>query len=284
MSEQGMTELDIVEVTSTSLDGDGFIGAQPDWMGDSTASGSEAQVHHPLGFIAMPLDPTKDKVAPTALRMYEGGTPHLLFLIDPRQMAALPNWKPGDSAQYSPSGKGNYFRAKYDGTCSIRVLDSSGRDVFYTVNTSGANGLGFTESAPWGSRLFNETGWHLQTQWGACVDVGGYSDGGPLSQLGMKSSFKVRADSVSLAGASVKLGSGEGHTPVAMAQPVLALLSDFVTALQALSKSLQTFIPGSGGASFDPTGLVQVTEAIQVLSAAVSATPNSVSSTTTNAL
>lgn len=288
-----LTDWDIVEVTTSSVDENGYPEAQADWIGDSTASGATAIVHHPLGVISVPLSATTDTAgnnttvqAATALKSYEGGRVHMIYLMDPRVMGGFPNWQPGDGALYSPSGKGNYFRAKYDGSCSIRALDVNGQDIFYTVNTSGAPGVGFgfVESAPWGTRTFDASGFHVKTQWGACLDLGGYDDGGPLSQLGMTTTANVRAASISLEGASVKLGSGTGHTPVALVNPLLSVLGDVVTALKAVSQTIQDFIPGSGGASFVPTDLAALTAAIEALSTAVSAQPNPIASLTTNSM
>lgn len=250
---EGFSDIDIAQVSGSSFDLDGFLTVAFDWLGDD-AGVTPGEGWHPLGFIGVPMDPmrgaspdggvtpgTIDQAA-NALKLWEGGRVHAMPLTDPRAMANLPNWAKGDAAMYAPSGYGNFMRSRADGRLELSTRTSDGNDLDVYVLISPDKTVGYCYSSPWGTQRHDQTGWHLTTQWGAAVDVGGWSDGGPLEQAGLKSAMKVRADSISLSGAIVKLGSGTGHEPVAVATTLAPVLGQIVTQVQALTSAVEGLI------------------------------------------
>lgn len=267
-----ISNIDIVVAHSSTVDDDGFVGITCDWIGDDPGV-EEPEAYHPLGFVAVPMDADLDPTGTivvngcTVLRFDEADRVYTMALTDPRAMKNLPNWNKGDGAMYAPSGYGNFIRCSYDGTLQAKTADANGLDIYLTISPDWSSGRTFY--APWGTEKFDQTGWHLRTQWGAAVDVGGFSDGGPLAALGMTSSFKVRAAMASLEAQVVKLGPGSGQTPVALAAPLAQLISSVIGAVQIIIDAANDIAQGAAAATpTTPANTVMIAKGTAALASA----------------
>ena len=125
-------------------------------------------------------------------------------------------------AVLSPKSGAARVVVRTDGTISLLTSDdntATGNAVVFTVSSTK---LAFT--APWGSFVFDATGFHLKTAAGPRIDMGGMNIPGIPSAISgpLTGYFTVTSPMVTLKAGSVYAGLGPMYQP-AVAAPVLPL-------------------------------------------------------------
>lgn len=218
--------MDIGHLGKSVYEEDGTLQAAVDLFGED-ASCAPGIAYHPYGFLGRPKDPDTDPKSgaitngPRTLYYFEGSTLHTMPLDDPRVTRNLQRLQKGSSMQYS-SGQ------------SRVVCDQNGAVTLYTTDNNGPSGksvyfrISPTEMrfvSPWGSMVFDATGFHVRDQSGARIDLGAI--GGipsPLSQIANYAT--ISAAQVNVVGSLVNLGPKGAKLPIAacpLAPPGLPL-------------------------------------------------------------
>lgn len=261
----GVLGFDIGVATLTTHDGDDFPGIQIDAYGEGLSGTVDYEHHSPYGLMSRPLDPDTDAAgnpspagACTVLFAKEGGRGHAWALNDPRVIPKIPKLQKGETVIYA--GIGQFVRLDKDGAISLFTTDdgtTDGKSVYLQV---ARDALRFF--SPWGTIVFDKTGFHLRTYSGGRIDLGGIG-GVPL----VSSYATIQAQCVNIEGGMVAIGAQGATTPLALAQPV-------IDAITALATAVAAGVTVSGG-SFNPASAA----AIKTAAAAITACLASSSST-----
>lgn len=265
--------LDLAVATLSAYDDDDFPGVQHDAFGKGGTPPYEQ--HSPHGFLSRPLDPDLDakgqpKLGCQVLIGMEGGRGHAWLSHDPRVIPKLPRLLKGESMVYGPAG--NFIRCHADGTHTQFTTDKGGDASGQSVYSQTAPDK-FLKVAPWGVERFDASGWHVLTHSGARIDCGGI--GGlpaPLDAIGAY--FSVSAPMVRFDCASAVFG-GDAAIPLTKADPLIAILTDIVTALAQIVAIAGTPGTGSSPISANPT-LTADMVALNALMASAKATLSSI--------
>jgi hypothetical protein len=269
-------------VTLSEIDDSGFIGIQFDAFGEQDSGMPTIELHHQLGFLSRPPDPTVGADGEIAfganvLIAEDGEERHAWLAADPRLIPKLPSLQPGDALMYGSAG--NFVRCHADGRVSLFTTDDgtvNGKTVAFQVMPDG-----FLMSGPWGSLKFDASGFHVQHISGAEIHAGAI--GGlppPLDQLG--SYVKLHAALMQTEASIVT--SGDATTPgdaLTKSTPLLAALASLATAATDLATMLPTLVSG-GGPVTAPT-LVATAAAFTALASAIGAATPLIPSTSTAA-
>lgn len=271
--------LDIVNITSTYQDPDGFL------VGTYDADGDKGSPAHPIrhvgGVVHRPLDPVIDPASGqpdpskscSALLYYQGGQGHLIPLDDVRSVAQLPAVLPGE--RMFGSDFGSFTRWHADGSIDDSTTTAGGAGNGQSVYSRVAPD-NFERNAPWGRERFDATGYLLAPQGGALF-MGGYA-GGILPNAG--SYWRLAADMIEINGGAVTIGpTGAVGQPVAQAPALVAILGSIATALQAINTAIATFVPGSA-ATFVPTQVASVISAVAAAQSAIGGALQAISTQT----
>lgn len=165
------------------------------------------------GFASRPSKPTAGKAAAQALIIRQGSHNDIAFASqDTRSLETYGNLKEGETCVYGPGDDGNSqgrVLIKDDGSVTLYTTDNNtptGNMVMLRISPSG--GLEFTSQ--WGSMVFDQTGFHVKTQAGPRLDMGGIALPGVPSQVtGAFAGYaKLTAPTVALEGANTVLGMG----------------------------------------------------------------------------
>jgi hypothetical protein len=279
-----MVQLDLQNITGTSVDADGYPQAQHNEDGEQ--GGPALQVVGPLGFISMPLDPVMDNdgVEPDpaqsamSLRMTQGSRGFSFPLMDPREIALIPLPLPGERLWHSAFG--SFVRHHADGSVSIATTDAGGAPTDSSGNQAQSIALRLTPTGrecfgPFGRENFDAMSWRLTHAGGTRVAFGAVSGlPGPMS--GGQSYARIEAGIIELNGQAVSIGPGDSpHQTVAWALPLVTILQQIGTTMEAIVVAMGTITTASPGAA----AATSVTPLIVSLQAALAAALETISTT-----
>lgn len=259
---------DIRSVTGTEYDGDDVLHVQFDTYGPNSTCPA-VELHHNFGFQSRAADPDADGRGCQVHTAYEGDRQHAWLSHDGRVLSRLPPIKKGESRQYGYAG--NFVRCHDTGAISMYTTDAGGDPSGQSVYAQVAPDK-FVRTAPWGTERYDAGGWRLSTHTGARIAVGGV--GGlpsPLDSMGSYFSVECALVTISCKSASF----GDGAVPLAKADPLIAILTDIVTALAQVVALAGTPGTGSTAISADP-GLTADMAALSALMASAKVTLSSI--------
>lgn len=235
-------QYDFATSATSSYDADGFLTVGVDNYGD--AGSSPAELHHPFGFLSRPLDPQVDANGnPTlgcTLKVWdEGSRKHAMALADCTVTPNLAQCGKGDSMQYCAS---NAFikctgAGVNKGRIAIGTSDTNGSDMGILVSPVPTDGI--QQFGAFGLCAFNTTGWHLKTQAGSRIDVGGiYGIQGPAASYGRYIRFTTAK--CEILASTIDLGNkgAASRQPVALAQTLQLALTAIGSALAGIQEAV----------------------------------------------
>lgn len=254
-----MLAFDLQNVVGISIDSDGYPQAQHNEDGEQ--GGPPLPILGPLGFISVPLEPEMDSQSNTepvaakscvALRLTQGSRGYSLPLYDPREIAFIPNLVAGDRIWHG--AKGTFVRHMADGTIATATTTAGGPpkedngDAAQAVVSMVAPD-GHTDFGPWGRQVFDQMSWRMTHAGGARVAFGAIS-GLPGPMGGSQSFARIEAKIIELNGQAVSIGpGGSPHQPVAWAMPLVTILQNMVTTMEAMVVAMGTITTVSPGAA-----------------------------------
>lgn len=193
------------KVTGTILANTGDVATQ-------TTESDNVEMWGPLGFLSRPSNPAPGKAAAEAVVIRRGDRDVCIAARDQRSQQLAGNLNPGETVMYAGGATGasqGRVLIKADGSVTLFTTDSNtatGNPVALRISPTG--GLEFTSQ--WGSMVFDQTGFHVRTQAGPRLDMGGISlPGVPAAVTGAFAGYaKLTAPTVAIEGANVVLGMG----------------------------------------------------------------------------
>lgn len=219
-------------------DENGFLGIQYDAEGENDSGVQPYEVHPTNGCLHRPLDPDVDSsgipsAGATVLIAMEAGRGHIIPLGDPRVIENLaPQIAKGETVLF------NSFGAFY------RQLKDGSHAIYTTTTGGGTDGQSISQwwtptsrmyQAPWGTELWDASGWFIAHIGGAGITLG--FAGGLVPGYG--SYARLTGDIIDLDAAVISIGpTGVPKTPVVSAvrrAPIDAVNS---AALAAIAASL----------------------------------------------
>lgn len=178
---------------------------------------SEAEWWQHIGFASRPSNPTPTNteaqgICGESLTQRRGDRDICYASRDIRGQMLAGNLGPGETIIYAGGKLGTSqgrVLMKDDGSVTLFTTDSNtatGNPVAFRISPTG--GLEFTSQ--WGSMVFDQTGFHVRTQAGPRLDMGGVSlPGVPAALTGAFVGYaKLTAPTVAIEGANVVLGMG----------------------------------------------------------------------------
>lgn len=265
---------DIGVAMLSAYDDDGWLGVQPDALGENASGVKPYEVHNPGGIVHRPLDPVVDPVsllpdesqAAQILVGMRGRLGVVLVLGDPRVVPNLPTAQKGETFVYGDAGQFERFHA--DGSISRYTTTDGGASTGQTI----VEWLTPTQrdfSAPWGRETFDAMGYRLTAINGgqsiASITMGGATGLPP----GLDGYMTLQAPIVEIDG-NVSIGpTGVPQFGVLQALPTTTALGALVTALNSL---VATLSGNTIGPSFFP-GLPALTSAVAAAVAAIQSLP-----------
>jgi hypothetical protein len=275
-----ITGWQIASVTMSEYDVDGFLGLQYDAEGEQASGVPPFETHSIGGILHRPLDPVVDpqsgavdaSQSANVLVGWQGGQAHAFALEDPRVVPLLPTAKPGETIVYGAAGQFTRYHA--DGSITHMTSDAggaaSGQSLFWKLEPTQ-----FLRIAPWGTETWNQSVYRLKTAAGASLTLGAI--GGLPAPLDAVSSYvRIEASMIELSAQMVTIGAAGGvnaSSPPSNAcktDPLLVVLGNLTTSLQAVALALASASPTSG---ITPAQTAAVTAAVASLTAAVVAAP-----------
>lgn len=239
--------IDIVNVTGTSIDPDGFQSTQYDAYGEEQSGVAAGQAHHFFGSWGRAPDPvvgpstngvvgTPDPAqSAQMLLLTEGGVSHAFDLQHVPTVGILPTPQPGEHIAYSQAGC--FTRHFLDGSIAQSTTDQGGGQKGATV-TQWVRPTEFIRFAPWGRETFDATGYRIKTAGGARFALG-FVGGLPAPLDGGQSYARLQAQIIEINGSAISIGpTGSIQQPVAQALPLSLILTDVAVALVAVQAAL----------------------------------------------
>lgn len=176
-------------------------------LGDAigqTADSDAAELWQQPGLWSLPAAPTQGKASCQAIRLKRGDRDIIFATRDLRSSSIYGNLKPGETC-VGASDAASQARAlfKLDGSASLITTDDNtptGNSVFLRLSPTA-----FQVVAPWGTIIFDATGFHVKTASGARLDLGGIF-GLPAPFNALTSYAKLSAGTVKCDGTQVLLG------------------------------------------------------------------------------
>ena len=185
-------------------------------LGDAVSGQQEttsAELWQHVGFTSIPSPCSAGQNGCQAVTLNCSDHDVIIATRDTRAAKVVGNLKPGETALWGTGKDGNAqgkILIKQDGSVSIFTTDSntqSGNAVTFQVSP-----LGLYFSAPWGTFKLDSTGFHVTTNTGGRMDLGGIGGmPGPLAAL--TSYFIVHAGLIKIDGPQVLLGPSLGTPP-----------------------------------------------------------------------
>ncbi len=191
-------------------------------LGDSTSGqtyspNAEWMQHSGFASVAGPSNSQAPSCQTVAIR--QGDKDVVIASRDARACDRYANLKPGECCLYATVGQARVL-CKADGTVTLYTTDDNtktGNAVFFRIGglkPDGKSYVGFQFVAPFGSFVFDDTGWHVRHSAGSGfrLDAGAISGlPGPLSTL--STYFNITAGTIKAQGSLVMLGSGPLFNP-----------------------------------------------------------------------
>ncbi len=202
--------VDILKSTVSAVTNKIFIQIG-DAIGQTTLADNVSWWQH-VGFASRPPIPVPGKQAAQAVVIKRGDRDIAIASQDLRGLETYGNLADGETCVYAPGADGNSqgrVILKDDGSVALYTTDSNapgGNMVMLRISPQG--GLEFTSQ--WGSLTFDQTGFHVRTQAGPRLDMGGISlPGVPSAVTGAFTGYaKLTAPTVAIEGANTVLGMG----------------------------------------------------------------------------
>lgn len=175
-----------------------------------------AEYWQPPGFASLPspVITPNPKDAPQAISINRVDQEIIFATRDVRTQQNYVNIKPGEVCLFGSGTDGNAqgkVMIKQDSSVTLYTTDSGnngGNGVFFKVSPTA-----FQFVAPWGTLIFDATGFHVTTSSGAKFDLGGLAMPAPLNAL--TSYCNVTAGNTNINSSFVQLGSGPSYTQIA---------------------------------------------------------------------
>lgn len=253
----------------SAYDDDGWLGVQPDALGENASGVKPYEVHNPGGIVHRPLDPVVDPVSllpdeSQAAQLFVGLRGRLgvvLVLGDPRVVPELPQLQKGETSVYGDAGQFERFHA--DGSISRYTTTDGGKSTGQTI----VEWLTPTQrdfSAPWGRETFDAMGYRLTAINGgqaiASITMGGASGLPP----GLDGYMTLQAPMIELDG-NVTIGpTGMPQLGVLQAIPTAVALATLTAAINSIITAMGGV---TGGAAFP--GLPAATAAAAAAATAI---------------
>lgn len=202
--------IDILKTTLNAVTGK-ILAQTGDVVGQATDADNVEWWQH-VGFASRPAKPEAGKAAAQAV-IFKGGDHDVAIASqDVRGLDIYGNLADGETCVYGPGEDGNSqgrVLIKSDGSVTLYTTDSNtknGNTVALRISPTG--GLEFTSQ--WGSLVLDETGFHVKTQAGPRLDMGGISlPGVPPAVTGAFAGYaKLTAPTVALEGSNCVIGMG----------------------------------------------------------------------------
>lgn len=219
-------------VLGSKYDEDGFLCVQIQPFGSKSVGWFELSSTD--GTQSRPLDPD-DSGACQAYYWWDGSRGYCTLANDPRTQGLLPQSQKGEKFFFGPTGA--FMRFKLDGSISMFTTNDNtvnGRSVSLQVSPKG-----LLFSFPYGRLTFDDTGFHVEHNSGAYLDLGAI--GGLPTPLDVVSSYvSLGAATFNAEAAAVCLGPGAGQAqPHAKATATLATLQSMMAATQSLTLAVE---------------------------------------------
>lgn len=172
--------LQVLNVFSAATNGSILLQGGDNINGDAVSQ--DAQLISPFGFCSKPSLPTPG--AGTAAEMITiqglGSRDMVIGGRDIRTQAIYGNLAAGESCMFASGSDGNgqaRALAKADGSMTLYTTDTNtaaGNGVYFTVTPTGFNFV-----APWGTMVFDATGFHITHMNGASINLGSINGAPP---------------------------------------------------------------------------------------------------------
>ncbi len=202
--------VDILKTTVSAVTNK-ILAQTGDAVGQTTDADNVSWWQH-VGFASRPPVPVPGKQAAQAVVIKRGDRDIAIASQDLRGLETYGNLADGETCVYAPGKDGNSqgrVILKDDGSVALYTTDTNapgGNMVMLRISPQG--GLEFTSQ--WGSMVFDQTGFHVRTQAGPRLDMGGIAiPGVPSAVTGAFAGYaKLTAPTVACEGANVVLGMG----------------------------------------------------------------------------
>ena len=201
-----LTGLQILSVERGALNNS--ITCQMGEVGTSVVESENAQLMQQSGFVSIPPQPVPGQTASESIVIRGAGNrDYVIATRDVLSQQIYANMNYGESMMYA-AGSDGQGQARFK-------CDTNGNVLMYTTddNTAKGNGMSFsmltgangqTASlsffAPFGSFVFDSTGFHMQTVSGGTFDLGGINLPAPLSSALPNTYCNINAGMITLNG------------------------------------------------------------------------------------
>ena len=204
-------------ILSTSIDAvTNTLLAQVGSVTEEYVFSDSAELYGSLGLASRPSKATKGQSAAECIAI-KGDRDIVIATRDTRGQAIYGNLKEGETCLYAGGEKGTAqgrVLLKQNGAVTLYTTNDNTKDGKAVYLTLAPDGLTFV--APWGSLIFDATGFHLKTNAGPRLDMGGLSIPGLPSQLtnAVTGYATLSAPNVKCAGNLVFLGNGPAYAGI----------------------------------------------------------------------
>jgi len=263
-------------------------------LGDDrgAADSDNAEWVQHVGFASRPSKVVPGKASAQVVCVKGGDRDVCIASQDMRGLELYGRLKEGETACYAAGADGlAQGRTLWKADGSITHFTKEGNietgDSIYARVASGMDtrGIpdGFTWSGPWGTKKFDQTGFHVVHSSGACIDMGGIGLPAPLDVIG--SYIKLKAATVSIQSTGMSHGDGVSPVdPLAKSTFVNAALASMQAQLTALATALTAVAANAAGpAAGAPAAAAPAAAAVAAGAAALPATVLLIPSTLSSA-
>jgi len=202
-----------IDILTTSVNSvTGKILVQIGSVTEQTTDGDNVEWWQHVGLASRPSKPDAGSKAAQGLVLSNGDRDICFASQDVRCLDRYGNLDHGETCLYAAGDDGNAqgrVLIKKDGSVTLYTNDKNapgGTTVAFRISPTG--GLEFT--CQWGSMILDETGFHVRTQAGPRLDMGGISiPGVPEAVTGAFTGYaKLTAPTVAIEGANCVIGMG----------------------------------------------------------------------------
>ncbi len=246
-----------------------------------TVESDQVESWQHAGFCSIPANPVEGQSACQGLVRRRGDIDICTNTRDTRGQAIAGNLGPGETCVYAGGRDGNSqgrLLLKGDGSITLLTTDTNiaaGKVVAFRLSPTE---MRFT--APWGSFVFDASGFHLKTKAGPRFDMGGISIPGiPDALSGPLSGYiNLTAPVIKNTAANVFNGAGSVFSPAIYAPvnplpPPAPINAPLNAALAAFGAAIATAIGTLNPAAVPAAAVTAITTATAALVAAVATIP-----------
>lgn len=190
-------------------------------LGDNatqTTTSPNADCWQHAGFVSRPPAPVAGVSAAQCIAIRHSERDTVIAERDVRTNAMYGTLKDGETCLYAAGGTGTSqgrVLIKQDGSVTLYTTDDNtknGKGVCFQITPTA-----FSFAAPWGSIVFDASGFHLKTKAGPRIDMGGVSIPGlssiaPAGLVNAVTAYaKITAPTITVKGGVVNLGPGPAY-------------------------------------------------------------------------